>query len=144
MTNLYEQDFVSWVDKTVKQLKNKDLVNLDWEHLIEEIEALGNEERRKVTSYLKQLLIHLLLYRYWLSEKERCAQGWEREIENFRDQLEDLLESKTLYNYCVQEIDKVYTKARSRVIQKTGLNASIFPPKCPFTLAEILDFTFLP
>ncbi|GBF78907.1 hypothetical protein AsFPU1_0298 [Aphanothece sacrum FPU1] len=144
LPDIYNTDFVLWIDETVKQLKNKDLVNLDWEHLIEEIEALGSEQRRKVRSYLKQLFIHLLLYRYWISEKERCERGWQDEIENFRDELEDLLESKTLYNYCLQEWDNMYVKARLRVIQKTGLEPSIFPIDCPFTLEQILDFDFLP
>jgi hypothetical protein len=144
LPELYEKDFVLWIDQTVQQLKNHDIVNLDWEHLIEEIEALGNEQRRKVSRYLKQILIHLLLYQYWLSEKERCAKEWENELETFRDQLEDLLESKTLYNHCLNEIDKAYIKARTRVLQKTQLNPKTFPSDCPFTLEQILDFTFLP
>ena len=123
-TDLYNQDFVLWVDETVKQLQDQDITHLDWEHLIEEIEALGSEQRRKVQSYLKQLLIHLLLYRYWLAEKERCERGWRDEIENFRDELEDLLESKTLYQHCQAEMHKMYTKARFRAIQKTGLEPS--------------------
>ena len=67
---LYEEDYYLWVETTFKQLENKDIENLDWQHLAEEIEALGIEQRRKVESYLKQLLIHLLLYRYWETEKE--------------------------------------------------------------------------
>ncbi len=47
LKELYTEDFVLWSDETVKQLKNKDLVDIDWEHLIEEITALGNEQRRK-------------------------------------------------------------------------------------------------
>ncbi|ELR98768.1 DUF29 domain-containing protein [Gloeocapsa sp. PCC 73106] len=144
IAKLYREDFVLWVDETVKQLQDRDIVNLDWEHLTEEIEALGNEQRRKVSSYLKQILIHLLLYRYWVSEKERCSRSWEKEIESFRDNLEDLLESKTLYNHFSQEIERIYPKALSRVIQKTGLDRGIFPTNCPFTPAEILDFGFLP
>ena len=144
LKQIYEEDFVLWVDETVKQLKEQDIVNLDWEHLIEEIEALGNEQRRKVRSYLKQLFIHLLLYAYWVSEKERCAKGWRDEIENFRDELEDLLESKVLYNYYQKEFEKVYQKARLRAIKKTGLPSSTFPQKCPFTLEQTLDFDFLP
>ncbi|MGB5592422.1 MAG: DUF29 domain-containing protein [Crocosphaera sp.] len=143
LKELYTEDFVLWSDETVKQLKNKDLVDIDWEHLIEEITALGNEQRRKVRSYLKQLFIHLLLYRYWVSEKERCAKGWEKEIENFRDELEDLLDSKTLYNYYVQTLDETYQKSRLRAIQKTGLPSSTFPKECPFTSEQILDFEFL-
>jgi hypothetical protein len=142
LKTLYEQDFVLWVDQTVQHLQARDTDHLDWEHLVEEIEELGNEQRRKVGSYLKQILIHLLLYRYWLAERERCARGWEEEIETFRDQLEDLLESKTLYTYCLQEKDKIYRKARLRAIQKTKLDSALFPEECPFTLEQILDFDY--
>ncbi len=144
LKQLYEEDFVLWVDQTVEQLKNKDVKNLDWEHLIEEIEAFGNEQRRKVRSYLKQLFIHLLLYAYWVSEKERCAKGWRDEIDNFRDELEDLLESKILYNYYQQEFDRMYQKARLRAIQKTSLSSSVFPKDCPFTSEQVLNFEFFP
>ena len=32
------------------------------------LEALGRSERRAVASLLKQILIHLLLYQYWVTE----------------------------------------------------------------------------
>lgn len=76
-TALYEEDYYLWVETTVQQLKNQDIENLDWQHLIAEIEALGIEQRRRVESYLKQLLIHLLLYRYWETEKGYCQRGWQ-------------------------------------------------------------------
>ena len=69
LTEIYEQDYYLWLLKTLELVKNKDVNELDWEHLTEEIEALGNEQRRKVKSYLRQLLIHLLLYYYWENEK---------------------------------------------------------------------------
>ncbi|MFM6071925.1 MAG: DUF29 family protein, partial [Dolichospermum sp.] len=80
---IYEQDYPEWLDITLNQLQNRDLENVDWEHLIEEITALGNEQRRKVESYLLRLLIHLLLYNYWSSEKHCSGRGWEKEIDNF-------------------------------------------------------------
>ncbi len=144
MQQIYNEDLVLWLDKTVEQLRDRDIENLDWEHLIEEIEGLGSEQRHKVTSYLKQLLLHLLLYQYWLSEKELCARGWRTEITNFRDELEELLQSKTLYNYSLQKLDEVYLKARRLAIQKTELFSDTFPQKCPFTVEQILDFEFFP
>jgi len=77
--DLYEQDYPAWLEETAKQLRQKQTDVLDWEHLGEEIEALGNEQRHKVDSYLLQLLIHLLLYQYWLEERERCAREWQDE-----------------------------------------------------------------
>ena len=60
LTDIYEKDYYLWLVKTIELVKNRNVNQLDWEHLTEEIEALGNEQRRKVKSYLRQLLIHLL------------------------------------------------------------------------------------
>ncbi|GFE68285.1 DUF29 domain-containing protein [Chroococcus sp. FPU101] len=142
--SLYEQDFLLWTERIVEQLQTKDIAHLDWENLIEEIKSLGYEEKRKVDSYAKQLLLHLLLYQYWLSEREFCKRGWRTEITNFRDELEDLFQSETLYNYYLQRLEEVYRKSRRLAIEKTGLTASNFPQDCPYTIEQILDFDFFP
>jgi hypothetical protein len=146
MTNkdLYEQDYLAWLEETAKQLRQRRTDVLDWEHLEEEIEALGNEQRHKVDSYLLKLLIHLLLYQYWPEERERCARGWQDEIGNFRVELELLLESKTLYNYFLTRIAVIYPKAVKRVRQKSQLPAAIFAESCPYSPEQILDSDFLP
>ncbi|MEH2401162.1 DUF29 domain-containing protein [Nostoc sp.] len=143
-STLYEKDYYLWVETTLKQLENKDIENLDWQHLTEEIEALGIEQRRKVESYLKKLLIHLLLYRYWETEKENCQRGWQIEITNFRDELEFYFRSKTLYNYSLNCLGVVYIKARRQAIQKTGLTPEIFPEQCPFTPEDIFNSEYFP
>jgi hypothetical protein len=143
-SKLYETDYYLWIETTIKQLQDKDLNNLDWSHLVEEIEALGIEQKRKVESYLKQLLIHLLLCRYWETEKAACQRGWHIEIGNFRDELEFSLRSKTLYNYFLTCLEPVYAKARRSAIQKTGLQPDTFPKECPFSIENILDDEYLP
>jgi hypothetical protein len=35
--SLYDTDYNLWILETVKQLENRDLDNLDWENLIEEV-----------------------------------------------------------------------------------------------------------
>ncbi len=42
ISQIYEQDYPEWLNITLKQLQNRELENVDWEHLIEEIAALGN------------------------------------------------------------------------------------------------------
>ena len=137
---IYEQDYPEWLDITLNQLQNRDLENVDWEHLIEEITALGNEQRRKVESYLRQLIKHLLLYQYQETENK----GWIEEIDNFRSELDLLLESKVLYNHCAQILDKIYIKARNNAIRKSKLSPKIFPENCPYSLIEILNPEWLP
>ena len=146
MTNkdLYEQDYLAWLEETAKQLRQRQTDVLDWEHLEEEIEALGNQQRHKVDSYLLKLLIHLLLYQYWPEKRQRCARGWQDEIGNFRVELELLLESKTLYNYFLTRIAVIYPKAVKRVRQKSQLPAAIFAESCPYSPEQILDSDFLP
>jgi hypothetical protein len=143
-SSLYEQDYYLWLQDTYQKLEKKDINGLDLIHLMEEILALGNEQKRQVSSYLRQLLIHLLLYQYWEAERHRCGKGWQTEIDNFRFELELLLKSKTLYNYFLQEIEEIYPKARKQVIKKTDLPATIFPEHCLFTADQLLDSDFLP
>ena len=86
-----------WSEATLKQLQERDLEHLDWDHLIEEIERLGNEQKHKLESYLLQLLKHLLLYQHW--SLPECKNHWEVEIDNYRVEFRKLTKSKNLYNY---------------------------------------------
>ncbi|AFZ35120.1 protein of unknown function DUF29 [Stanieria cyanosphaera PCC 7437] len=140
--NLYKQDYVAWLDLLAEQIKQKKTQQIDWENLLEEIVALGNEQRRKTESYLRQLLKHLLLYAYWTSEKVYSGKGWEIEIINFRAELANLLESKTLYNHAYSRLDKVYQQARKQAALKSDLHD--LPIACPWSISDILDENFLP
>ena len=141
---LYEHDYVAWLDLTLTQLKQQDLSSLDWKNLIEEVEALGREQRHKVESYLLRLLINLLLYQYWETERIWSGKGWEKEIDNFRLELDLLLESQVLYNYLLSILGKDYAKARKLASQKSNLLPMTFPEICPYSLEKILDFGWLP
>ena len=138
--SLYEQDYQLWLETTRQQLQQRDLENLDCEHLREEIEALGNEQKHKVESYLLQLLKHLLLYQYWSVPDSK--NHWEVEIDNFRVQLKRLLRSRSLYNYLLSILEEAYVDAARQARKKSGLTC--FPTTCPYTIEQILDFDFLP
>jgi hypothetical protein len=140
--SLYEQDYVEWLDVTLQQLQNRDLKHLDWTHLMEEVEALGSEQRHKVESYLIQLLKHLLLYQYWESEKAYCAKDWLEEIDDFRNELEILLRSKTLSNYTFSILETAYKRARRSAKIKSDLN--IFPVNCPYSMEQVLAPDWFP
>ena len=58
--NLYDRDYLQWVDDTVNKLRIGDFANLDMDNLIEEIEDLGRSQKRELNSRLKMLLEHLL------------------------------------------------------------------------------------
>ena len=61
---LYEQDEHLWLTETIKLLKENRLAELDIQHLIEELEALSKRDKNRVESFLRQIIIHLLLWQY--------------------------------------------------------------------------------
>ena len=141
LTNLYESDYLQWLEETVNLLKSRQLDNLDYDNLIEELEALGRSEKRAVTSLLEQIIRHLLLYQYWKAEHEDNANHWEAEIISFRNQINKYL-TTNLYKYLQDNLDSIYNDAKDYVKAKTKLNN--LPDRCPYTLEQLLDKTWLP
>ena len=111
---LYDQDIVLWAEDTVTKLQNRDFANLDIEHLIEEVDALGKSQRHAVKSLLRRLLEHLLKRCY--VPLPECYAGWQQEIRNFRNDLQDLLEdAPSLRNFALEVLPKCYDKALQSV-----------------------------
>ena len=51
-TNLYEQDYYLWLEKTISLLENRQFSELDLENLIDEIKDMSRRERQKLESLL--------------------------------------------------------------------------------------------
>jgi hypothetical protein len=113
-SSLYDQDIVLWAENTVAKLQNRDFANLDIEHLIEEVDALGKSQRNAIKSLLRRLLEHLLK-RYYVPLPE-CYLGWQREIRNFRNDIQDLLDdAPSLRNFASEILPQCYDKALKSV-----------------------------
>jgi hypothetical protein len=142
LKNLYQLDYHQWLLDTIELLKDQKFDQLDYENLSEELEALGRSEKRSVESLLEQILIHLLLYQYWISERQYNGNHWCGEIATFRNQLHRYLDSRTLKNYLENRLTKVYQDALRVVKIKTALKD--FPLDCPYTFEQILDHNYFP
>jgi hypothetical protein len=57
---LYEQDFNVWRETIIKKIKQQDFNDIDWEHLLLELEDMGKSEKRSFVSNLTILIAHLL------------------------------------------------------------------------------------
>ncbi len=87
--SLYESDFLLWTQDTIAKLKAKDFDHLDFENLIEEVEALGRSEKKELAIRLETLLAHLLKRIYIDMPQE--FNGWERTIREQRRRLTQAL-----------------------------------------------------
>ena len=144
--SLYELDFGEWIEQQVIALKNKDAAALDWYKLQEEIESLGASDKRAINRLTRQLLAHLLLYAYWSVNRDFDLSGWKIEINNFRNDLSDFLDSKNYYKHFKDNIDKNYKKALKQV-QLKAENANFtlnLPLELPFKIEQILDDDWYP
>ncbi len=144
-SQLYDIDYHRWLAQTVTQLQARDVRNLDFEHLIEEIEELGRREKHGVATYLMRLCEHLLKLKHWQAERERCFRGWDLEVTHFRLQIQSLLEgSPSLKGFLQENFPKQYGNGRKLFLKASGLQPDLVPPEPVFTLEQALDEAWLP
>lgn len=141
LKQLYETDDSLWLEETIELLKQKEFNQLDLENLIEELISLGKRDLAKAKSLLRQIIIHILLLQYWQLEYERNYRHWLGEIKTFRYDLNNYL-TTNLINKLQDYLENIYQSAVDFVKIKTDL--TIFPEKCPHTLAQLLDDNYLP
>jgi hypothetical protein len=140
--NLYESDFFGWTQRQAELLKSGRFSELDTEHLIEEIEAMGRSERQQLTRRLEVLLVHLLK---WRNQPEFRGRSWQLTIIEQRRRIAKLLASnpslKSALDACFLD---AYDDARFGAMKETGLPLDVFPVQPPFDLVKALDLDYLP
>ena len=84
--DLYHRDVLSWSEHQaalLRRLARGERVNdVDWEHVVEEIEDVGLSELNAVRSYLRLMLVHLLKVQGWPDCPS--VDHWRREIVSFQ------------------------------------------------------------
>lgn len=145
LEQLYETDYHLWILETVKKLQSRDLDSLDWENLIEEVLDLSKREKRKIENLLIKLFEHLLLLKYWRSEKDRNRGNWEREITSFRLQIiRQLEDSPSLNNHLENRFEQCYQDGRKLASKHSQLPFESFPENAIAPLDQVLDENWLP
>ncbi|MBE9109202.1 DUF29 domain-containing protein [Nodosilinea sp. LEGE 07298] len=143
--SLYDRDYQLWLDNTVAHLKSRNFDAIDLENLIEELESLGRSDKKSLNSYLKRLCEHLLKLSYWETERERCFSGWDREIENFRQEIQEILDdSPSLRSSLRERYSDEYIKGRKLFLKVSKLDAKRVPESPCFSLEQALDDNWLP
>ena len=136
--DLYERDILSWSEHQadlLRRLARGERVNdVDWEHVVEEIEDVGLSELNAVRSYLRLMLVHLLKLQGWPDSP--AADHWRREIacfqsdavQRFAPSMRHRIDLASLYARALNELkdtrfDDVFPQP--------------WPPACPVGLDEL-------
>ena len=143
--SLYEEDFYAWTRTQAALLRAGSPDGADWEHLAEEIEDMGREQRHAVGSQLRHLLVNLLKLRHPPAVDPRP--GWMAEIGNARAEIADrLADSPSLRPQLPGLFDRAWSRARSQAARQMELHGepTVIPEECPFTLDQALDEDYWP
>lgn len=89
--DLYHRDILAWSEQQSARLRRvaagERVNDVDWEHVIEEVESLGAGELRRVQSFLRLALLHACKIAAWPNHPSR--RHWEEEVGNFWEQALD-------------------------------------------------------
>lgn len=150
LSELYHSDFNAWALQTAALIRQRAFDDLNLNDLAEEIESLGDKDRREVANRLVILLAHLLKWQFQkqqLSERwiEFKASSWRSSINEQRKQIQRQLRfSPSVKPYLPEAIAEAYPDAVELAVEETGLSEQIFPISCPYTQEQILDKSYYP
>jgi len=95
MSDLYGRDILAWSEHQAALLRRRaagQLVNeaeLDWPNIAEEIESLGKNQSRELSSRIATILVHLM--KLQASPASAPHAGWRDTILEQRDEIDRLL-----------------------------------------------------
>lgn len=132
---LYDRDILAWSEEQAQLLRRRAANALDWDNLVEEIEAVGRSELHAVELHLVLALLHDLKAEAW--PLSRDVPHWRAEARLHRDDA-----SRHFTPAMTQRIDvaKLYRQAKRGMPDTIdGLRPLPVPETCPVTLAELLN-----
>jgi hypothetical protein len=136
---LYEHDILSWSERQADLLRRlargERVSDVDWEHVVEEIEDVGLSELHAVESYLDLMIVHLLKVHGW--PDSLSVPHWPAEIGSFQKNaarryapsMGRRIDLEKLYGDALVQLEGVYYD---------GIGSRPWPPSCPFTLDALL------
>jgi hypothetical protein len=139
MSDLYETDILVWSEQQaelLRRLAHGERVNdqLDWEHLIEEVESAGSEQLHAVESLLLQALVHMLKAQGW--PLARDVENWRADARGFRAQAANRFAPSMRQRL---DLARLYRQAlRAVPATMDGQPPQPLPDACPATLDELL------
>lgn len=148
---LYEQDFNLWRESVIEQIRQHRFHEIDWEHLLLELEDMGKAEKRSFKSNLTILIAHLLKLTVQSDAPETMKGSWYSSVTEHRFRVKkDLEENPSFNNYMVEIIPQAFADARKLAIKeskkaKLGVRQppeAEYPIDCPYFLDQLLDEDF--
>jgi hypothetical protein len=157
LKELYEKDFLLWLEENLKLLENREYDLVDWENLLEEIRDMGQRHLDAVISQMARIMEHLYKwenYRY----REYVGNSWINSIHQARGKLElafkrypslraksrDRENIQTAWEVAVSNLIRWFENPKNHDLAKRYFGRipteKDFPKDCPYTFEQILEY----
>ena len=138
----HENDVYGWAVHTAQLLREKKMSEVDFDSVIEEMEALGRSEKHELVNRLSLVIAHLLK---WQFQPNMRGHSWKYTIE---EQIEQATihweDNPSLKNKLNEIIARAYKIALSKAARETSLDKKTFPSECPYAFEQIMNDEFYP
>ncbi|MHB8284613.1 MAG: DUF29 domain-containing protein [Caulobacteraceae bacterium] len=136
MTTLYAQDYFGWTQAQADALRRRSANELDWDNLLEEIEALGQAAENELFNRLTVLLAHLLK---WRLQPTRRSRSWVLTIREQRQRIERLLKKNPSLKPKIEVlVSEAHPSAVNAAAAETGLPDDAFPSTSPYDFNQAM------
>jgi hypothetical protein len=140
--DLYDRDVLAWSEHQATLLRRAargERVNdIDWAHVVEEIEDVGLSELNAVHAYLRQIVVHLLRLHGWPTLG--ACRHWRSEIVAFQTDAQRRFAPSMRQRI---DLEAIYARALLQIqpLRYGGTPARAAPATCPVTLDDLLTAT---
>lgn len=140
----YDTDAVAWSVAQAEHLRARRFDQVDWAHVIEEIESLGNGLRTQLYSRMSGLIEHLI--KLEVSRLADPRRQWILSVAEQRRRIARLVAKNPSLR---AELETAFAEewAAGAAMARAGLedfDAELIPDAPSFTLADALDPDFIP
>jgi len=133
----YETDIAAWAEQNAELIRARRWQEVDAEHVLEEIEALGNDRRSARDSHVVRVMEHLLQLRCISREQtlRYNAETWRGSVALHRSEALRLLRRSASLRpeLNAQLLADLYADARGIFVDCQFEHAQMAPEQCPFT-----------
>jgi len=138
--DLYDRDALAWSERQAELLRRvargERVNDVDWDHVVEEIEDVGLSELNAAKSYIRQMIVRLLKLHGW--PEFDADQHWRAGIAALQTELPDHFAPSMRQRI---DIGKIYERAPRQIeLARYGGKPAVTPPaECPVTLDQLLS-----
>lgn len=153
LSQLYDKDYLLWVDKNLKLLREKAYEFVDWDNLLQEIEDMGRSELRACISYMAVILEHMYKWDFYRDKTSAGLRdgghGWIKSIKNSRYRLNLVIErNPSLKTKIESMVEEAWKEAKPSIVESLynlGVDIEIedLPEKCPYSYRQAMERNLL-